>query len=91
MQNAMKWISVKNKLPDGPGTYLVTTETMGVKRIQILYYGEIDLQLSKIMNAFHYHALKYSESKYHWYKYDSELGDIPIYDVIAWMPLPKPY
>lgn len=87
----MKWISVKNKLPDRPGKYLVTTETMGVKRIEILYYGEIDLTLSKIMNVFHYNMLKYSKSKYHWHMYDSEIGDIPIYDVIAWMPLPVTY
>ncbi len=91
MQNAMKWISVKNKLPDKPGEYLVTTEAMGPKRVEIVYYGEIDLTLSKTMNAFHYNALKYSKSKYHWHKYDSEIGDIPIYDVIAWMPLPEPY
>ncbi len=87
----MKWISVKNKLPDRPGLYLVTTETIGMKRIQILYYGEIELTLPRNANAFHYNVSKYSESKYHWHMYDSELGDIPIYDVIAWMPLPAPY
>lgn len=72
-----EWIT--DKMPDAEGKYLVTMNCYG-EFVDWLYYGFPSMPncKSKGMN---------------WYHSSDEWGDV-IYrntDILAWMPLPKPY
>ena len=76
------WISVKDKLPDKNGNYLVTTK---YNSLRILSYAK---DLYKV----HEYDFFDKKGKDGWYDYDSEWGYVSYEDcIIAWMPLPKPY
>lgn len=78
----MEWISVKDKLPDKDGSYLVCVKSL-------FYYG-------RCMSIVNY-TLNYQYDDFNrdligraiWYQYDSEYGDFERDDVTHWMPLPE--
>ena len=76
-----RWIPVSERLPDDRKRCLVTFEA---EYVDIMYYAQ-DL----------YRVDKYDfcdkKDKAGWYKYDSEWGYYSRDDVIAWLPLLKPY
>lgn len=75
------WIPVSERLPEVNGSYLTTIKGIG-------YYNRI----RSFANSLHkIDKYDFSSKKAGWYFYDSECGYIEETDVIAWMPLPKPY
>ena len=70
------WITDRNPTEDG--TYLVTIVDEDGGFVCELHYGEPLLPICKVNGSC-------------WYDSDDEFGDCPYYDIIAWMPLPKPY
>lgn len=75
-----EWISCSERLPNEDGQYLVFYEGIGIigKWIEIMWYGEPSMPNVDVSGK-------------HFYRSDSEWGDIIYDEVIAWMPLPKPY
>ena len=75
----MEWISVKDRLPDNKGRYLV---------YEVWTYGNIieTVSWTPKYNGFEEHL----KGKAIWYNYDSEYGDFEVGDVTHWMPLPEP-
>jgi hypothetical protein len=77
-----EWISVKDRLPEEDGQYLV---------FQKHTYGTYTAVL-----RFAKDARKVDKYDFHrgwenvWYRYDSEWGYLTIDDVTHWMPLPQP-
>lgn len=72
-----EWIT--DKMPDAEGNYLVTMDCNG-EFVDWLYYGFPSMPNCKSKGMCWYHS-------------DDEWGDV-IYrntDILAWMPLPKPY
>lgn len=66
--------------PTKQGKYIVTLDSFGHKRIDLFYYGKPMMPNRKVRGKC-------------WYRSDDEWGDV-VYDdddIIAWMPLPKPY
>lgn len=80
-----RWIFVSERVPDKNGKYLVTRygNILG-SSVCILCYAE---NLYSI-DSFDFNKKK---GKSGWYDYDSEYGYVEFDNVIAWMPLPKPY
>ena len=77
-----RWISVSERLPED-GTYLVTVErTVGRPRIDIKSFAK---DLNKV------DEFDFPKHECGWYDYDSEYGYRENVNVIAWMPLPKPF
>jgi len=76
-----RWIPVSEKLPDYNKQCLVTFEC-GL--VDIMCYA---LDLYKV-DEYDFCAKK---GKAGWYEYDSEWGYYSRDDIVAWMPLPKPY
>ena len=74
------WISVKERLPEEYGEYLITWTTSQTKRplIAICEY--------EITSEYDY---KYSRFKGEWLL-DDYIKNYPNVNVIAWMPLPEP-
>ncbi len=73
-----RWIPVTERLPQMAGKYLVWIPSItGRGYIDILYYGEPDFMHERSERCF--------------YAADSEWGDVPYDDVIAWMELPEPF
>ena len=76
-----EWISVKDRLPEKDGSYLVVINYFGRhSSIDILYFGkdgdtvdEYDLAGEKDV----------------WYFYDTEYGYVPTDSITHWMPLPQ--
>jgi len=76
------WIPVSEKLPED-GIYLVTVErTSGVPRIETKSFSK---DLNRVDD------FDFPNHKCGWYDYDIEYGYWEDTNVIAWMPLPKPY
>ena len=77
-----EWISVKDRLPENDGSYLVTINSFGGrKHINVRWFA-------KDGEAVNEYELAGQENV--WYYYDSEWGYISIDSVTHWMPLPKP-
>lgn len=72
-----QWIPCSERLPSDSGEYLVTVGTHDAF-VDVLYYGKPLMPNRKVKGKC-------------FYKADDEWGDIVDDDVIAWMPLPKPY
>ena len=69
-------------MPSEEGLYMVTQKTFSddYRFIDLFHYGKPMMPNRKVKGAC-------------WYRSDSEWGDV-VYDdtdIIAWMPLPKPY
>ena len=74
-----EWIPVSERLPNEDGEYLVFYEGPIVgSRIETMWYGEPLMPNVDVSGK-------------HFYKSDSEWGDIIYDEVIAWMPLSEPY
>ena len=66
--------------PTEQGKYMVTLDSFGHKHIDLFYYGKPLMPNRKVRGKC-------------WYRSDDEWGDV-VYDdsdILAWMPLPKPY
>lgn len=77
-----EWVPCSERLPNEEGLYMVTLKTVSddYRFIDLLYYGKPLMPNCKVKGAC-------------WYRSDSEWGDV-VYDytdILAWMPLPKPY
>lgn len=75
------WISVKDRLPEEEGQYIVTTK-FGIK------ISSFSNNLYKI-DKYDFEDYKGKQRK-GFYNYDSEYGYFE-QDVLAWMPTPEPY
>lgn len=81
------WISVKDRLPE-EGSYLVTRKYIcrDETYIDLLEFSNDLYKLDK------YDFQQYKgKQKKGFYEFNSEFGFYEIDEVIAWMPLPKPY
>ena len=70
----------RNGKPTEQGKYMVTIDSFGYKRIDLLYYSKPIMPNRKVRGKC-------------WYRSDDEWGDV-VYDdtdILAWQPLPKPY
>lgn len=73
------WIPVSERLPSKDGRYLVFYEGPIIgSSIEIMWYSEPLMPNVDVSGK-------------HFYRSDSEWGDIIYDEVIAWMPLPTPY
>ena len=81
-QDAVKWISVKDRLPEEDGVYLVFQKHTYGTCIAVLRFAKDARKVDK----YDFHR----GWKNVWYRYDSEWGHITIDDVTHWMPLPDP-
>ena len=77
-----KWISVKDRLPDKDGKYLVFEKGSYANQIRTLQFAKDGRKVDK----YDFHR----GWKNVWYRYDSEWGHITIDSVTHWMPLPQP-
>lgn len=74
-----EWIPCSERLPEKDGRYLTTYPLIrDMKWVNILWYGKPSMPSRDVQGKV-------------WYVSDEEYGDVPYDDVIAWMPLPKPY
>ena len=77
----MTWIPVEEALPKSQNEYLVTVNFDGDTYVECLHYGKPLMANREVKGECFYDS-------------DDEWGDV-VYDtgteVIAWMPLPKPY
>ena len=77
-----EWISVKDRLPQKDGSYLVTTNYFDTDQaINILCFAKDGETVDEYDLA---------GQKYAWYFYDSEYGYVSTDSVTHWMPLPQP-
>lgn len=70
----------KTGKPTEQGKYMVTIDFFGYKHIDLFHYGKPMMPNRKVRGMC-------------WYRSDNECGDV-VYDnedILAWMPLPKPY
>ncbi len=81
-----QWIPISERLPEVNGEYLVTVRglTGEYVKVEILYYAE---DLYKI-DEFDFND---KQGVSGWYNYDGEWGYYEVDNVVAWLPLPKPY
>lgn len=73
------WISVKDRLPECNGTFLVVENYCGGAFITTVMY-------TPKYDGFDKHL----RGKAMWYDYDRECGDYEKTDITYWMPLPEP-
>jgi len=79
--DAMKWISVKDRLPEEDGKYFVFRKHTYGAGITTLRFAKDARKVDKY--DFHRGWKKV------WYEYDSEWGHYTLDDVTHWMPLPE--
>ena len=77
-----KWISVKDRLPDEDGKYLVFEQSGGRTVTSILRFAKDARKVDR-------YDFK-GRWKNAWYEYDSEWGHYTVDSVTHWMPLPEP-
>ena len=77
-----EWISVKDRLPEKDGAYLVTTNSFGDRQsVKLRWFAKDGENVD---------AYDLSGQKDVWYLYDIECGYVSIKTVTHWMPLPLP-
>ena len=77
-----EWISVKDRLPEEDGQYLVFEKGAYGTRTRTLRFAKDGRKVDK----YDFHR----GWKNVWYRYDSEWGHVTIDNVTHWMPLPQP-
>ena len=77
-----EWISVKDRLPEKNGAYLVTTNSFGDRQSVKLRWFAKDGEMVE--------AHDLAGQKDVWYLYDIECGYVSIKTVTHWMPIPEP-
>ena len=77
-----EWISVKDRLPEKDGYYLVFEKHTYGTYTAVLRFAKDARKVDK----YDFHR----GWKNVWYRYDSEWGHITIDSVTHWMPLPQP-
>lgn len=75
----MEWISVKDKLPDKDGKYLVCTKS---------FLGRFTRIISYTLNYDSPFEEEHMQGRAIWYNYSGEAGDYEVDNVTHWMPLP---
>ena len=77
-----EWISVKDRLPEKDGAYLVTTNSFGDRQsVKLRWFAKDGENVD---------AYDLAGQKDVWYLYDIECGYVSIKTVTHWMPLPLP-
>ena len=77
-----EWISVKDRLPERDGAYLVTTNSFGDRQsVKLRWFAKDGENVD---------AYDLAGQKDVWYLYDIECGYVSINYVTHWMPLPLP-
>ena len=77
-----EWVSVKDRLPEKDGAYLVTTNSFGDRqRVKLRWFAKDGENVD---------AYDLAGQKDVWYLYDIECGYVSINSVTHWMPLPQP-
>ena len=77
-----EWISVKDRLPEKDGGYLVVINYFG-------NHQSVNVRsFAKVGETVHEYDL--AGEKNVWYSYDSEYGYVSTDSVTHWMPLPEP-
>ena len=75
-----EWISVKDRLPEKDGAYLVTTNSFGDRQsVKLRWFAKDGENVD---------AYDLAGQKDVWYLYDIECGYVSINSVTHWMPLP---
>jgi hypothetical protein len=77
-----EWISVKDRLPDEDGKYLVFEQSGGRTNTSILRFAKDARKVDR-------YDFK-GRWKNAWYEYDSEWGHYTVDSVTHWMPPPQP-
>ena len=77
----MTWISVKERLPDCNGKFLVHKMVWNSSIISTLYFAKDGEKICE-------YDLKGAKDV--WYDYDCEWGYFSVDSVTHWMPLPEP-
>ena len=77
-----KWISVKDRLPEQDGKYLVFEQIGGRTVTSVLRFAKDARKVDR-------YDFK-GRWKNAWYEYDSEWGHYTVDSVTHWMPLPEP-
>ena len=76
-----EWISVKDRLPEKDGAYLVTTNSFGDRQsVKLRWFAKDGENVD---------AYDLAGQKDVWYLYDIECGYVSIKTVTHWMPLPE--
>lgn len=76
----MKWISVKDRLPEKDGAYIINEAFTHTNQISIARWtSDYKSYFNERLNG-----------RAVWYRYSSECGDYEIIRVTHWMPLPEP-
>ena len=76
-----EWISVKDRLPEKDGSYLVVSNYFGNhQRINVRSFAKAGETVSEYDLA---------GEKNVWYRYDIECGYLSINSITHWMPLPE--
>ena len=77
-----EWISVKDRLPEKDGAYLVTTNSFGDRQnVKFRWFAKDGENVD---------AYNLAGQKDVWYLYDIECGYVSIKTVTHWMQLPQP-
>lgn len=81
-----RWIPISERNPNKNGKYLVTVRgLMGeYVKVETIYYAEDLYKIDKF-------DFIDKQGVAGWYFFDSEWGYYEFDNVVAWMPLPKPY
>ena len=77
-----EWVSVKDRLPEEDGKYLVFEQNNGRTNTSILRFAKDARKVDR-------YDFK-SRWENAWYEYDSEWGHYTVDSVTHWMPLPEP-
>ena len=76
-----KWISVKEKLPEAEGNYLVCSEFADIRNLKIMTFALNLESVDEYCFA--------GEKRPGWWDFDGETGNYEWSHVTHWMPLPE--